>query len=110
MGYRAAESIDWSHAVADGYVMLLLDVHDAERYRRYLDEATSTVTAQGGRFLVASDRPDVVEGTWPAGRTIVIKFASVAAARAWYASASYAPLVADRQAAAESLVAIFEGA
>lgn len=96
--------------MAKGYVMLLLDVHDAEGYRTYLDEAAPTVIAQGGRFLVAGDRPDVVEGTWPAGRTIVIEFVSVAAARAWYASASYAPLVADRQAAAESLVAIFEGA
>ena len=90
--------------------MLVVEGHNAERYRTYLDEATPTVIAQGGRFLVASDRPDVIEGTWPAGRTIVIKFASVAAARAWYASASYAPLVADRQAAAESVVAIFEGA
>ena len=106
----ANESTDWSHAVANGYVMLLLDVHDADRYRRYLDEATPTVVAQGGRFLVASDTPDVAEGTWPASRTIVIEFASVAAAQAWYTSASYAPLVAARQGAAESQVAIFEGA
>ncbi len=92
-----------------GYVILLLDVHDPEGYGEYLDKAATTVTAYGGEFLFASDDPHVVEGAWTAQRTIVIKFPSVAAASSWYESQDYHPLIADRQATADSRVAIFEG-
>lgn len=92
-----------------GYVMLLLDVHDRQGYEEYLEKASPTVAAHGGRFVFASDNPDVVEGQWPAGRTIMIEFDSMPAARAWYESSSYEPLVAARRATSDSHVAIFEG-
>jgi uncharacterized protein (DUF1330 family) len=105
----AAQSTDRGWRVPKGYVVLLLDVHDAAGYRTYLDAAIPTVTGHGGRFLFAGDQPDVREGPWPAERSIVIEFPSVAAARSWYESSDYGPLVADRRRTAGSLVAIFEG-
>jgi uncharacterized protein (DUF1330 family) len=93
----------------NGYVALLLDINDLDRYADYLSKAAVTVKAHGGVFLFASEHPHVVEGAWPAQRTIIIEFPSVEAANAWYVSREYEPLIKDRRATADSRVAIFGG-
>lgn len=92
-----------------GYVVLLLDIEDSQAYDSYLEAAARTVVASGGTFLFASDHPTVVEGIWPAQRTIVIEFPTESAARTWYDSDEYQPLINDRVAAAVSTVALFGG-
>jgi uncharacterized protein (DUF1330 family) len=54
----------------------------------YLERIDATLAPFGGRFLIHGARPDVLEGDW-SGDLIVIAFADLATARAWYRSPAY---------------------
>ena len=92
-----------------GYVVVLLDVHDTERYLEYARAASAIEAKYGGRALVAGDAVEVVEGTWPAERTVVLQFPSVEAARAWYADPEYQALLPLRHDATDSRILFIEG-
>ena len=51
----------------------------------------------------------VFEGEGVRSRLVIIEFDDVAAARRWYESEDYAPLIALRQSASEGSVAVVEG-
>jgi uncharacterized protein (DUF1330 family) len=48
-----------------------------------------SVERHGGRFLARGGALTVLEGHWEPNRLVVIEFASVDAARAWYDSDDY---------------------
>lgn len=54
----------------------------------YLQRIDATLEPFGGRFLVHGAQPDVVEGAFP-GHLIVIGFADMGKAKAWYYSPAY---------------------
>ena len=60
----------------------------AEQVFEYLERIQATLDPYGGKFLVHGAGVQVVEGEW-SGTLVVIEFASIATARAWYASAAY---------------------
>ena len=49
-----------------------------------------------GELLVVSEDPTVVEGEWPYTRTVLIRFPSAEAARAWYESPEYQDIAQHR--------------
>ena len=63
----------------------------------YLERIDATLAPFGGRFLIHGARPDVLEGDW-SGDLIVIAFADLATARAWYRSPAYQRIVRLRTA------------
>ncbi len=88
-----------------GYLIAQVNVKDAELYRKYQGAVLPTIQKYGGKVLAAAPEADVVEGTWPAGFTVVLQFESVEAARRWYESEDYAgPLAMRHQAASANLV------
>ena len=92
-----------------GYVIFTSEIHDRERYDRYLEKAVPTILQYGGRPLVACDGPEVVEGRWDGSRVVVLEFDSRDAARRWYNSPEYQAIIGERQASAEAKVAIVGG-
>ncbi len=58
----------------------------------YLERIDETLAPFGGRFLIHGARPDVLEGDW-SGALIVIAFADLETARAWYHSPAYQRIV-----------------
>ena len=92
------------------YVIADVDVTDPARYAEYRQRVPATVAAYGGRFLVRGGACDVVEGDWRPGRVVVIEFPDMAAAKAWYGSAEYGPLVKLRQSASTGSLLLIEGA
>ena len=73
---------------------------DVKSYPEYLDEYGRLVyplaTKAGGEFLVATRHAETLEGEWSGNWTVVIRFPSTEAARSFYISPEYAPLLAAR--------------
>jgi uncharacterized protein (DUF1330 family) len=60
--------------------------------------------------LVASEAVQILEGTWPANRTVVLEFPSTDAANAWYESPNYRAIVQHRFNAATTNLILADGA
>jgi len=61
----------------------------------------STVAQYGGEVLVFDVAAETMEGVSPGPQTVVIKFESTEAAKAWYESAEYQAVVGKRLSATE---------
>ena len=72
------------------YIVVLVDVEDAEKYQEYGEawHTQSFMEDYGGEFIMMSDEPDVIEGEW-SGRLVVMKIPDAEKARAWYDSPEY---------------------
>ena len=91
------------------YVIYQADVTDPERYARYREKSTPAVQEAGGEFIVRGGEVDVVEGTPPLGRTVIVKFPSMQRAREFYGSNAYMEARAFREGAAVAKLYIVEG-
>ncbi len=91
-----------------GYVVVLLEVKDHDRYVEYARRATEIEARHGGRPLVAGDACEVVEGAWPADRIVILEFPSMDHARAWYVDPDYQELIERRHEATSSRILFVE--
>lgn len=92
-----------------GYVVAQLRVTDPERFAEYAAKVPATIAKHGGRYLVRGGEIAALEGEPLMPRLVVIEFDSVAAARRWYESEDYAPLIALRQGASDGRLFIVDG-
>lgn len=92
------------------YVVVSIEVHDPERYAEYIERAPATVANHGGRYLVRAGRSEALEGEWELNRFVVLEFPTYEAAKGWYESEDYAPVMAIRHATATSRMVLYEGA
>lgn len=92
------------------YLIANVDVKDPEKYQGYSAQTPGLIEKYGGRFLVRGGECDQLEGSQPLARVVVVEFADMAAARAFYHSPEYQEVLKIRQAAAESQVFLVEGA
>jgi uncharacterized protein (DUF1330 family) len=92
-----------------GYLIANVTVTDPKAYAEYRAKVQATVEQYGGRFLVRGGTVQPLEGDPGIGRFVVIEFPSLEAARRWYESPEYAPLLRLRIASAHSRVALVEG-
>ncbi len=79
------------------YVLVSVDVNDAEGYRAYTAQTPGTVARYGGRFIVRGGEYETVEGHWQPKRIVVVEFPDMERARAWYASPEYQAILPIRQ-------------
>ncbi len=91
------------------YVIYQADVLDNDRYDQYRAEAAPAVAAHGGTYLVRGGEVDVLEGDPPRGRTVVVAFESMEAARRWYDSERYQHAKTLRDGAVEASAYIVAG-
>jgi uncharacterized protein (DUF1330 family) len=92
------------------YVIAGLDVTQPETYAEYARGVTATLEPYGGEFIVRGGALEVIEGDWPAARTVVLAFPSVDKARTWYESAAYRAILPIRERHARThFVVIVEG-
>lgn len=97
------------HTEGPGYVLVDIEVHDADAYDRYKAMAQAAVEGFGGRYLVRGGAAEVLEGEWPARRVVVLEFPTVARAREWWGSEDYAPAKALRNQSATTRMLLVEG-
>lgn len=95
--------------VKKGYVVVLVDVKDEACYREYAQKATEIEARYGAVPLVVADADEVVEGSWPTERVVILEFPSIDAARAWYSDPDYRAIVPLRHGATVSHMLFAEG-
>ena len=93
-----------------GYVIGEVEVRDPAEYENYRKQVLATIEKFGGRFLVRGGKAEGLEGAAPAGRLVILEFASFDQAEKWYRSAEYAPLIRMRQSASSGRLILVEGA
>src|SRR5579875_3886244 len=96
-------------AMAAGYVIVEVDVQDAEEYARYGGLARPTIAKHGGKAVVLGGKSESLEGGWAPRRLVVLEFPSYEAARNWYYSPEYQDIVKLRFASARSRAVLVEG-
>jgi uncharacterized protein (DUF1330 family) len=91
------------------YVLVEVDISNAEQYDRYRPRAAASVGQYGGRYLVRGGQSEVLEGDRVPNRLVVLEFPDGDAARRWYHSPEYAAAKAVRDGAATGSFILVEG-
>jgi len=81
-------------------------VNDPKLYREYQAGAAPTIQAAGGELVAFDVAAETIEGTPPGPHTVVLKFESTEAAKAWYKSTGYQAVVGKRLAATKGFAII----
>ena len=96
-----------------GYLVVELVINDAEKYEGYRQQVLPLLEEGGGRFIVRGGARLQLEGSDDSHhdqiRTVVVEFASMDAALAWYRSPAYQRLKAIRESATVSRAFAVEG-
>jgi uncharacterized protein (DUF1330 family) len=83
------------------YVIVDAKISHPEAYEGYKLLSPAAIEAAGGEFVVRGGQAEVLEGHWHPNRMVVVKFASMAAAKAFYDSELYVAARAKRAGATE---------
>jgi uncharacterized protein (DUF1330 family) len=78
-----------------------INIHDREEYSKYEEGFDEIFEKYKGMVVTVDEEPVVLEGQWPYGRTVLIRFPSEGEARRWFESDEYAELKRHRHRASE---------
>lgn len=92
------------------YVIAEIDVTDAEAYKLYSDRAPGITLPAGGKYLARAGKLEALEGEPPRSRVVIIEFADMDAAKAFYYGKGYQEIVPLRQAASKGRMFVVDGA
>ena len=91
-----------------GYFVANYTITNQADYKKYLAAVGPTLTAHGAENIVVDRDCELLEGS--AGQvTVVLRFATKAAAKAWYESPEYRVIRHLRTDSAEGIAVIAEG-
>ena len=88
------------------YFIAQYTVNNPALYGEYQQGAGPTLAAAGGELVSFDVAAETIEGTPPGPQTVVIKFESTEAAKAWYNSPEYQAVVGKRLEATEGFAVI----
>lgn len=91
------------------YFVAQIDIHDPAEYAKYLAGFDEVFDKSGGKVVAVDERVSHLEGEWPFGRTVIIRFPDVAHARRWYDSPEYQALAEHRRNASRANIVLVEG-
>ena len=81
-------------------------VNNPELYAEYQAGAGPTIQAHGAELVSFDVAAEGVEGTAPGPQTVILKFESTEAAKAWYNSPEYQAVVGKRLEATDGYAVI----
>jgi uncharacterized protein (DUF1330 family) len=91
-----------------GYFVANYKITDQAQYKEYLAAVGPSLTAHGAERVIVDRDSELLEGS--AGEvTVVLRFPSKAAARAWYDSPEYQAIVHLRTDSSEGVGVLAEG-
>ena len=88
------------------YFIAQYEVRDPALYREYQAGAGPVIQASGAELIAFDVAAETVEGAPPGPQTVILKFPSVEAAKAWYGSEEYQAVVGKRLAATSGFAVI----
>jgi uncharacterized protein (DUF1330 family) len=91
------------------YMVFNEQITDQVKFETYRQQAGALILRNGGRFLVRGGNVTSLEGNPGLHRVVIIEFDDMAAARRFYDSDEYRPLIQLRQSASTGYAAIIEG-
>ena len=91
------------------YVIVDVNITDAEAYEEYKKATPTTLAAHGGTFIARGGTVEVLEGDWQPGRVVILEFESVEAAKKWWSSPEYEAPKALRQRSSTASLIVVEG-
>jgi uncharacterized protein (DUF1330 family) len=95
--------------VAAYMIVDITAIHNEGAYADYRSQVTPGLEDAGGQYLVRGGRVDVLEGNWRPGRLVVVRFATMEAARGWWSSQEYEPLKNQRQLSTATNMVLVQG-
>lgn len=98
-----------SDATGPYYVLLDVDIHDAARYRTYMDRVRPALESAGGRYLVRGGEFTVYEGDWTPSRLVLMEFPSQDAWESFYDGPAYAEIRTVREEVSSGRMVGVEG-
>ena len=96
--------------MACGYIIALVTITNPAQYEEYKRWSSEAMRAHGAEVCVRGGKVEVMEGDWNPGRTVILKFESFEAAKAFYDSPEYRKARAAREGAAIMRLVCVEGA
>jgi uncharacterized protein (DUF1330 family) len=91
------------------YMILDIEVLDADQYAEYVRQAPATVEQYGGRYLVRGGAVTPLTGSWEPQRMVVLEFPSRERFDAWLTSPEYSAISPIREEATISNAIIVDG-
>lgn len=91
------------------FVFNVTAIHNPEGMKPYQAKVLDTITAHNGTVLVGAGDVETVEGPAAQGVFFVLRFDSMAAAKAWYQSADYQAIIGHRHASASCKAILLAG-
>jgi uncharacterized protein (DUF1330 family) len=92
------------------YILVDVDIHNAEIYESYKQQVVPIVTAFGGEYIARGGALDVIQDElWSPTRIVLLKFPSMVQAKAFVNSPEYAPLKQMRMDNSAGTLVIVEG-
>ena len=91
------------------YIIAQIDIQDREKYAQYEAGFMDVFTSYKGKLLSVDENVSLLEGQWPATRTVLIEFPSKEEALAWYESQEYQSLAKHRFGASSADIVIVSG-
>jgi uncharacterized protein (DUF1330 family) len=92
------------------FVVVQIAIDNRDKYHQYETASHLEIFDKfGGKVVGIDEDVDIVEGSWPFTRTVLIEFPSKQRARAWYESEEYQAVVGLRHDSATSNLVIAAG-
>jgi uncharacterized protein (DUF1330 family) len=92
------------------FVIVQIVVNGWDGYRQYGSVGHREIFDRfSGKVIGIDENVEIIEGSWPFTRTILIEFPSKELARAWYESDEYQAVVGLRHGSATSNLVIVSG-
>jgi uncharacterized protein (DUF1330 family) len=92
------------------FVVVQIVINDLDGYGQYgLANHLEIFDKFSGKLVAADDGVEVIEGSWPFTRTVLIEFPNKEHARAWYQSDEYQAVVGLRHRSATSNLVLVSG-
>lgn len=91
------------------YIISNVEVFDDDAYGEYAKLAPGAIEKHGGTFLARGGAAEVLEGGWKAHRVVVVRFDTVAQAKAMYDSVEYQAAKAKREGSSDFNMMVVEG-
>ncbi|MBP2200028.1 DUF1330 domain-containing protein [Pantoea cypripedii] len=91
------------------FMIFNVTVTDPEGIKPYLAKVAETLKTYHAQLLVQAAESITLEGSAPAGQTIILRFDNIEIAQAWYHSVEYQAIIHYRLASAITHSWIVEG-
>ena len=91
------------------YMILEIEVVDAETDAEYVAQAPATVEQYGGRYLVRGGAITALAGGWDPQRMVIIEFPTMERFQEWLTSPEYSAIAPLRERSTKGKVIVVEG-